>query len=164
MSGPLNSLAFAQFLSNAINPALTFLSLTAPWIDRRWNSSTTRRLRTIPWMLASVAGIGLTVILAESGKHFSVWPGHPNFPSGHESFAASAATCLIVRDRRWAWVAVPLALTIGGALVAAGYHRPIEVVGGMILGAVVAGSIVGFVPHKLNEERVVEKPPATGKY
>ena len=143
MNGSFDAGPLARLLSNGINPLLFLLLVAAPLLDRRRRNQPAQELRTRRWIAASVVGIAMTVVLAELGKHFQVWTGHPEFPSGHGSFAAAATAALIARDWRWALVAVPLALTIGWALVGAGYHEPIEVIGGMALGSVVTGGIVG---------------------
>jgi len=78
-------------------------------------------------------GIGLAVLLAESGKRFGVWPGHPSFPSGHQSFALAAAVSLTLRDIRWLWLCLPVTLLMSWALVAAGFHTPADIVGAWLI-------------------------------
>ena len=119
------------FWSNAVNALLLLLVAAAPFVTRRgagvWD-----------YWLRSAAGIGLAVVLAESGKRYEVWPGHPGFPSGHETLALAAATCLVVCDRRWLWVAVPLTLAQAVLLVVAHFHQPPEVAGALLIGPPVA--------------------------
>jgi membrane-associated phospholipid phosphatase len=32
-------------------------------------------------------------LLAEMGKHYQVWPGHPGFPSGHTALTVALSIC-----------------------------------------------------------------------
>ena len=117
----------APIFAKAINPILCLLVLAAPFYTPR---------QTPPWAYwaRTVLGIGLAVILAESGKYFEVWPGHPSFPSGHETFGLAAAVSLVVWDMRWLWLAVPFIVLLSWALVAAQYHHPLDVAGAWLLG------------------------------
>lgn len=116
-----------KLLTDAINAALLLQVAAAPFVVRRGTSAG-------EFWLRSILGIGLGVVLAESGKRFEVWQGHPGFPSGHETLALAAGSCLIVRDTRWAWVAVPLALLQAWALVTARFHTPTDVAGALLTG------------------------------
>lgn len=116
-----------QFLTTAVNAILVFSVAVAPFLTRQ-------RAGLWEYWIRSGLGIGLAVILAESGKRFEVWPGHSGFPSGHETLALSAATCLIVRDSRWLWIAVPLTLLQAVLLVVGHFHHPVEVAGALLTG------------------------------
>ena len=86
----------------------------------------------------SVVGVGAAVGLAEAGKKIGVWPGHPNFPSGHTTFAAASAACLYLRlGPRSLWVTAPLTGAMMASLVVAGYHTPDETLAALVLGPVV---------------------------
>jgi membrane-associated phospholipid phosphatase len=114
-------------LTNIINPLTVLLLLAAPFLTRR-------RTGVFEFWIRSILGIGLAVILAESGKKYEVWHGHPSFPSGHETFCLAAVTCLASRDLRWLAAGLPLALLMAWALVTAHYHTPIDILGALLTG------------------------------
>lgn len=122
---------FAQHLADTINPVLALLAAASPFACPR---------HAAPWKFwaGSIAAIGLPVVLAEAGKKVSVWPGHPSFPSGHETFALAAGTCLAFRNPRWLWAVLPLCGLLAWALVAAGYHQPLDTAGALLLGPPIA--------------------------
>ena len=74
------------------------------------------------------------VMLAESGKRFQIWPGRDTFPSGHETLALAAGTCLVLWHPRWLLLALPLTALQAWALVAGHFHRPVDVAGALISG------------------------------
>jgi membrane-associated phospholipid phosphatase len=85
----------------------------------------------------------MQVLLAEAGKKWQVWPGHPWFPSGHEAFAASAAACLVLLyGRAWLTAALPAAGLMGWALVAAGYHAVPDVLAAAVYGPLAAALLL----------------------
>ena len=118
------------FLTNAVNVLLVFLVAAAPLLPRPHKLNR----RTLDFWLRSLLGIGIGVALAEGGKHFQVWPGRPTFPSGHETLALAAGTCLVLRHPRWLAVAAPLAAFQAWALVAGHFHRPVDVAGALATG------------------------------
>lgn len=120
-----------KLIANAINPLSALLLLAAPF-------ATPRRTTAGEFWGRCVLGVGLAVGLAESGKRWEVWPGHPSFPSGHETFCLAAMTCLVVRDPRWLALGLPLSLVMAWALIAAGFHTPIEVAGALLTGPIPA--------------------------
>ncbi len=122
-------LIMLSFLTNAINYVLLLLVALAPFVTRRGPG-------VIEFWARSLAGIGVGVALAESGKKWEVWAGHPAFPSGHETLALAAATSLACRDRRWLAVGVPLASLQAWALVTGHFHTPEDVTGALVTGIV----------------------------
>ena len=60
------------------------------------------------------------------------------FPSDHATFFMALAAAMFFVSRKAGLVFVALALLIGMARVVAGVHFPIDILGGFILGAVVA--------------------------
>lgn len=125
--GAMDSLA--HFLAEALNPLFVLLLLGAPFVGHR-----PRAAEVLPFYLASALGLAVAVLLAEAGKQRVVWPGHPGFPSGHETFALACATSLLCWRRGWLWAVLPLAVAMGWALVVAGYHQPVEVLGALLTG------------------------------
>ena len=120
------------FLTNAINGLLLFLVVAAPLLP-----PAKRPVKCIvPFWRRSFLGIGIGVALAECGKHFVIWPGRTNFPSGHETLALAAGVCLAVWNPRWLALALPLAAVQAAALVLGHFHRPVEVAGALVTGLV----------------------------
>ncbi len=117
-------------LTNAINALLLFLVAAAPLLP--FPHKPTRS--ALDFWLRSGLGIGIGVALAEGGKHFHIWPGRDSFPSGHETLALAAGTCLAVWNPRWLALALPLAAVQAWALVAGHFHRPLDVAGAVATG------------------------------
>ena len=117
----------AVLIANCVNPLLTAFLVAAPFIGVRKSSCWEFWGRT-------ALALGLAVVLAESGKHFQVWPGHPSFPSGHETFGLCAAASLALRNVRWLILSLPLVLLLAWALVDAHFHQPIDVAGALLVG------------------------------
>src|SRR5262249_41948815 len=134
----------AIFVAGAINPILLLLLLAAPFVGPREE-------RIWRFWLVSAAGISIAVALAELGKALPIWAGHPEFPSGHATFAAATATRLVRRSLRLLWIAAPLCALLGWALVAAHYHRAVDVAAALLLGPSVtllcAAMIEFFIPE-----------------
>ena len=121
------SLPLPWLIANAINPISVLLLLAAPFV-------TPRRATALEYWVRCILGVGLAVILAESGKRWEVWPGHPTFPSGHETFCLATMTCLAVRDPRWLCIGLPLSGLMAWVLVAARFHTPVDVAGALLTG------------------------------
>jgi len=119
-------------IANCVNPILTVFLAAAPFVGVRksgcWEF----------WGRTALA-LGLAVVLAESGKYFQVWPGHPSFPSGHETFGLCAAANLALSQKRANAVKAALhahgfdkvdiqtaAAGDAGAQTAAGQNKPVR--------------------------------------
>ena len=130
------SLQLASLICNVVNPILLVMILEEPLIAE--GEGRGKCWRVLCFWGKAVLGIAIAVILAELGKAFEVWAGHPRFPSGHTTFAVSAATCLILRrGTRWAFLVVPLAVLMMSSLPYANYHTWDEVAGGTVLGVTI---------------------------
>ena len=117
-------------LTNAINVLLLFLVAAAPLLPRPEKPIR----KAAPFWLRSFFGIGIGAALAEIGKRLVIWPHHPSFPSGHETLALAAGTCLALWNPRWLALALPLAAVQAAALVIGHFHRPSDVAGALATG------------------------------
>ncbi len=129
----------ARYLCDTIAPMLMILILQEPLLypaDKPWSARLRRALDF--WIRAALA-IVIACTLAESGKAHEIWPGLHGFPSGHATMASVLATIIVLhRGPAWAVLVVPLALLMPPALYFNQAHTPIEAVGGLLLGPVVA--------------------------
>lgn len=60
------------------------------------------------------------------------------FPSGHATFFSALAFSIFFLHKKAGYVFMAFALLIGLARVAAGVHFPVDILGGFVLGAIVA--------------------------
>ncbi|BCJ33967.1 phosphatase PAP2 family protein [Actinocatenispora thailandica] len=67
----------------------------------------------------------------------------PSFPSDHAVMAGAFAAGLLVASRRWGAVAAVLAVFLAFARVYCGVHYPLDVAGGLLIGAAVAALVIG---------------------
>lgn len=89
---------------------------------------------------ATVLAVVVSYLLAHVNRWFGLWPAHPNFPSGHETFASCVSVMLVQLDSRFLWLVVPILAVLGYLLVVSGWHSRSEVLGGFVLGVAVAGA------------------------
>jgi len=68
-------------------------------------------------------------------------PHDHSFPSGHAATSFAAATILTAARPRWGWLWFALALAVGFSRVYVGVHYPLDIVGGAVLGIVVATAL-----------------------
>ena len=71
------------------------------------------------------------------------------FPSSHAAFYSALAVTLFFMNRQAGAFAIFVAIVIGVARVLAGVHSPLDIIGGFILGILVA-VLVDFVVEKVN--------------
>ncbi|HVK06245.1 MAG TPA: phosphatase PAP2 family protein [Armatimonadaceae bacterium] len=137
----------ARFFADVIAPVMALLNLGTAWAaaaahTRGYGRRTFLRLFA-RYVACFVVGIAVPVALAQAGKRWEVWPGHPGFPSGHETFTVSAAMCLVLLHgaRRWLLPGVVASALMGWAVVRAGFHHPPEVAGAVVLGVAGAAAV-----------------------
>lgn len=76
-----------------------------------------------------------------------------SFPSGHTMLSFAIATILYFYNRKVAWILYGLGALIGVARVAAGVHYPLDILGGAIIGILIAATtmfIYRFLAKKKN--------------
>lgn len=130
-------------LLNAITGVTAGLGLLTLALVGRW----TRRGATAVRGIVAVAGATLSTELlktvlphARAADHVWTWAGGGSFPSGHTTIAASMSlAALTVSSTRWRrrLVGPLLAWTVltGTATIAAGWHRPSDVLGALLMAA-----------------------------
>ena len=75
-------------------------------------------------------------------------PGEFSFPSGHSVSSAAAATVLALSNKKFGWVAVPLAALIAFSRLYLTVHVPTDVIAGLLLGCAI-GLFTWFVLRPL---------------
>ncbi|CAN5309426.1 hypothetical protein BH10PAT1_BH10PAT1_6260 [soil metagenome] len=65
-------------------------------------------------------------------------PNDPAFPSGHAALAFALSVTIWLHDRKVGILFVILAILVGWARVAANVHYPIDIIGGGLIGIIVA--------------------------
>lgn len=137
----------ARVLADAILLVLLVMMAEEPLLQPPTISGRERVIRTLRFWLRSAVAVGLAVLLAETGKKYDILPGHPDFPSGHATFAAAAATVVVLqRGHIWIWLAAPLVAAISVSLCVIRAHTPVEVAGGVLLGFAVASLVCKRIP------------------
>lgn len=76
------------------------------------------------------------------------YPADNGFPSDHTLVGMMAALTVLSVSRRWGVILFALTLVVGGARVAAGVHHPIDIVGGIVFGAL-GGVVAVYVAPKI---------------
>ena len=104
------------------------------------------------WCIASVLKI-----LVHTPRPFSFFPNVVgllnqtdfSFPSGHATFFMALAVAIFFYHKKAGYYFIFFALIIGLARIAAGVHFPVDILGGFILGALIA-YFVKYFYQKIN--------------
>ncbi len=80
------------------------------------------------------------------------------FPSGHSATAAmTAVVCMAAVPRRYRWILVTVAATVGIARIVHGVHFPADVVGGWSYGALVGVATLAVYDRLADRRRVPDR-------
>lgn len=125
------------------------------WLVARRRDDARRSLAAVVLTgVAAVAGLALNQLagaLVDRPRPYVAMPhvlvlldrtGDPSFPSDHAVVAGAVAAGLLLVSRRWGSAAVVLAAFLAFARVYCGVHYPLDVIGGLLLGAAVAALLV----------------------
>ena len=99
----------------------------------------------IAWALADIIKyifpVGRPFTVSDSVKVFFERGGDGSFPSGHTAFISSVATMFYFYNKRIFFWMLAVVVAVGLGRVISGMHWPVDVLGGLTLGVVVALSI-----------------------
>ncbi len=124
------------------------LLVIAWWRGRRMGNRTVAAALLAP--IGTVVAFGvqqLIVMLVSEARPYAVHPNalvlvakttDPSFPSDHACVAAAVAVGLLFANRRLGYLACAGALLMAATRLYVGAHWPIDVVGGLIVGGLVA--------------------------
>ena len=87
------------------------------------------------------------LVLPEAHK-LIVYGLNDSFPSGHAMFFASLAVAVAIYHRRLGILLLALAFLIGVMRIIVGVHYPIDIIGGLVLGALLP-LVARFFIHRL---------------
>jgi membrane-associated phospholipid phosphatase len=103
-------------------------------------SPTKPKNTTALFLLRLVITSGIAALLAEMGKHYQVWPGHPGFPSGHTALTVAFCWNLYLRHKEnnplWKYLLGAIAFCQAARLFLDHAHDLIEIGVGAILGTI----------------------------
>lgn len=80
-------------------------------------------------------------------------PNDSAFPSAHTALAFSLAVTIFLHDKKAGWLFLLAALLIGVARVFANVHYPIDILGGALIGTIIAVLVEKLHLFKLFEKR-----------
>ena len=127
-------------------------------------------VRRRPWLLVEVVAADLTAQLLSWGLRIGTGRDRPpkvfaepkalvrvphdgSFPSGHSASSFACATMLALAFPRYAWGFFVLAGAVAWSRVYVGVHYPLDVLGGAVLGVVVAIALRTLLAALLRSRR-----------
>lgn len=116
-----------------------FLSSIIAWIVVEMLKSITETTR--PFVVNGADPLTLTV------------PNGHSFPSAHTAVAFAIAVTVWLHDRSVGYVFILLAILVGVGRILANVHYPIDIIGGAIIGIVVAVLIENLHPERLLKKK-----------
>ena len=147
--------AFAEWGHVAFIAVLVVLSFARG----KWTSINGRRGVAAAGLSALLA-LGIAQLIASAWDRPRPYETHPDvhlwitaspdpsFPSDHATAAFALAVAVFCYHRRAGWLMLAMAAAISIARVAAGTHYPSDVLGGALLGTLVALFVVRFPPTR----------------
>ena len=112
-----------------------FISSIVAWLTAEMLKSLTETTR--PFIVNGADPLTLTV------------PNGHSFPSAHTAVAFAIAVTIWLHDRSVGYVFILLAVLVGVGRILANVHYPIDIIGGAVVGIVVAVLIENIHPEKL---------------
>jgi undecaprenyl-diphosphatase len=85
-------------------------------------------------------------------------PSDYSFPSGHTLSSAIGATVLTLANRKFGWIAIPLAVLIAFSRLYLYVHFPSDVLGGALIG-IILGSAVYFLGNAVVKRKNSSRIP-----
>jgi undecaprenyl-diphosphatase len=146
------AVAYERFSELLFLGLLAYLFLASRGYARR-----SARRGAVAAGLSSALAVGLASQIASLVDRPRPFVAHPStvhlftahaadagFPSDHATAAFAIAVAILLRNRRWGFVALAMATVLAVGRVAIGVHYPSDVVAGALLGS--AAALVLWVP------------------
>ncbi|HEU0085564.1 MAG TPA: phosphatase PAP2 family protein [Candidatus Paceibacterota bacterium] len=114
---------FKNFFNNWKKFAPIVVSLVSAWVV----ANVLKIILSTPRPLDFITDI--TPIIEESGY---------GFPSSHTTFFMALAVAIYMTSKKAGTVFIIIALVIGLARISAGVHSPVDILGGLVVGAIIA--------------------------
>ncbi len=143
-------------VSDYPSPTMQVLALFGFWFEG--HTATERRdnqravLRAVVVLLVSGALVGLSNMLYFRDRPFRYhevnllfyYPTDSSFPSNSATVMFGLATVIWLKNRRWGWPMMALAVLFGTSRVYCGVHYPTDILGGFLLGAGTAWALTRY--------------------
>lgn len=103
-----------KLVADCVDPLLGVLALCQLW--------RLARDRRRGFVLATLGALALLYLFNQADRTFRWWPSMGLDFSMHTAAGVSLATSLVVADRRWIWLVVPLLIAYGFLMDHLGFH------------------------------------------